>query len=53
MTLKQQIRLRWLCLLIHEEKDKQTFDSLIEELEGLLAIRRRGLRPTASHCYTN
>jgi len=43
MTLKQKTHLRWLCLLIHEEKDEQTFDGLIEELEELLAIRRQGL----------
>jgi hypothetical protein len=41
-------RLRWLCLLIHQERDKQTFDHLIEELEELLAIRRQGLRQAAS-----
>src|SRR5215472_18053281 len=35
---------RWLCLLIHEEGDQQTFESLIEAWEELLAIRRQGLR---------
>jgi len=37
-------RLRWLCHLINEEKDRRTFDSLIEALEELLAIRRNALR---------
>jgi len=41
------VRVRWLCHLIHEEKDKHTFERLIKELEELLAIRRQGLRHAA------
>jgi len=42
-------RLRWLCLLTYEEKDEQTFEHLIDALEELLAIRRKGLCLAASH----
>jgi len=41
-------RLRWLCLLTHEEKDEQTFEHFVDALEELLAIRRKGLRLAAS-----
>jgi len=49
MTPKERTRMKWLCLLIHEEEDDQTSDHLIEELEKLLAISRQGLHQSASN----
>jgi len=40
MTSEERMRMKWLCLLIHEEEDEQTSDHLIEELEKMLAMRR-------------
>ena len=45
------MRMKWLCLLIHEEEDEETSDHLIEELEKLLASRR--LRLAAANSGAN
>jgi len=39
MMPEERTRIKWLCLLIHEEEDEQTSDHLIEELEKLLAVK--------------
>jgi len=41
-------RVRWLCILIQEQKDEQIFEHFIDALEELLTIRRKGLRLAAS-----
>jgi len=40
MTSEERKRMKWLCLLIHEEQDEYTLNELIDELEELLQIRR-------------
>ena len=45
MTAEDRVRMKWLCLLIHEEKDENIFDQLIKELEELLAATRDMLPP--------
>ena len=42
------LRVRWLCLLIHGERDEQAFEHFTNALEELLKIRRKGLRLAAS-----
>jgi hypothetical protein len=37
--------MKWLCLLIHEERDENVFERLVEELEELLAATHDMLRP--------
>ena len=45
MTDKERVRMKWLCLLIHEENDDDVFDRLVEELVEVLAATPYVLRP--------
>jgi hypothetical protein len=47
MTDEERVRMKWLCLLIHEEKDENIFDQLLKELEELLARPRHILHAVA------
>ena len=49
MTDEERIRMKWLCLLIHEEKDYLVLDRLVNELEELLAATRHTLSPLVPH----
>jgi hypothetical protein len=40
MTDEERVRMKWLCLLIHEENDENLFKQLVKELEELLAAPR-------------
>jgi hypothetical protein len=40
MTSEERKRMKWLCLLIHEEEDEYTLNELVDELEELLETRR-------------
>jgi len=37
MTEQERVRMKWLCLLIHEEKNDDVFDRLVQELVDVLA----------------
>jgi hypothetical protein len=45
MTEEERVRMKWLCLLIHEEKNDDVFDRLVKELVDVLAATPYVLRP--------
>jgi hypothetical protein len=45
MTEKERVRMKWLCLLIHEEKNDDVFDGLVKELVEVLAATPYVLPP--------
>jgi hypothetical protein len=45
MTSEERERMEWLCKRIAEEKDPATFDSLVKQLDDLLAVKSRRIHP--------
>jgi hypothetical protein len=42
---EERVRMKWLCLLIHEEKNDDVFDRLVKELVDVLAATPYVLHP--------
>ncbi len=45
MTSEERERMNWLCIRIQDEKDPETFDALVEELNKLLEQKHSRIHP--------
>ncbi len=45
MTPEERQRMNWLCTRIQEEKDPNTFDQLVHELNDLIADKHERIHP--------
>ena len=45
MTPEERDRMNWLCMRIAEEKDPETFDALVKELNDLLEVKHQRIHP--------
>ncbi len=45
MTPDERERMNWLCLRIQDEKDPETFDALVQELNDLLEVKQERIKP--------
>ena len=45
MTPDERERMNWLCLRIQEEKDPETFDALVQELNDLMEAKHERIHP--------
>jgi hypothetical protein len=45
MTPDERERMNCLCLRIEDEKDPETFDALVQELNDLLDVKHERIKP--------